>query len=145
MWEWMYRSTFSSALVRGEWSASRPCRFTLGKELPPPLFYRRFRFHKTPFGICRFVIRRRTDGHSEGKRHNFTTVRWGCAKKIKPADLKRNFNLYAILPIFLYDEIFLWEGDIKSSIGASCEIGIVLDRYEQKTVPLINTKFTESE
>jgi hypothetical protein len=30
MGEWMYRSTFflTSALVGGEWSASRPCRFT---------------------------------------------------------------------------------------------------------------------
>jgi hypothetical protein len=30
--EWMYRSTFSSStLVGGEWSASRPCRFTPGE------------------------------------------------------------------------------------------------------------------
>jgi hypothetical protein len=28
---------FTSALVEGEWSASRPCRFTPGKELPVPI------------------------------------------------------------------------------------------------------------
>jgi hypothetical protein len=32
----VYRSTFffTSALVRGEWSASRPCRFTTGERAP---------------------------------------------------------------------------------------------------------------
>jgi hypothetical protein len=38
MGEWMYRSTFS--WPRREWSASRPCHFTPGKE-PRYLFYRR--------------------------------------------------------------------------------------------------------
>jgi hypothetical protein len=33
MWEWMYRSTFflASALVEGEWSASRPGCFIRGE------------------------------------------------------------------------------------------------------------------
>jgi hypothetical protein len=36
MWEWMYRSTFflTSALVGGEWSVSRPGRFTHGERAP---------------------------------------------------------------------------------------------------------------
>jgi hypothetical protein len=36
MVEWMYRSTFSwpSALAGGEWSVSRPCRFTPGERAP---------------------------------------------------------------------------------------------------------------
>jgi hypothetical protein len=36
MGEWMYRSTFflTSALVGGEWSASRPGRFNPGERVP---------------------------------------------------------------------------------------------------------------
>jgi hypothetical protein len=36
MGEWMYKSTFflTPALVGGEWSASRPCRFTSGERVP---------------------------------------------------------------------------------------------------------------
>jgi hypothetical protein len=39
MGEWMYRSTFflTSVLVAGEWSVSRPSRFTPGKEPPVPI------------------------------------------------------------------------------------------------------------
>jgi hypothetical protein len=32
--EWMYRSTFSTALVGGEWSTSRSGRFTPGERAP---------------------------------------------------------------------------------------------------------------
>jgi hypothetical protein len=35
MWEWMYRSHFlTSALAGGEWSTSRPGRFTPGERAP---------------------------------------------------------------------------------------------------------------
>jgi hypothetical protein len=35
MGEWLYRATFlTSALVGGEWSASRPCRFIPGERAP---------------------------------------------------------------------------------------------------------------